>query len=131
MSSISCSPPTLRRSAGAAWMIAVLTLGACATTEPPTAQLAVSRAAVSDAISAGGGEYAPTTIRRAQDMLDRGNAAMIAHQYADARRYAEEAEVDARLAAATARSGKAQKAVTEVQLSIQALKEELARVTPR
>jgi hypothetical protein len=54
---------------------------------------------------------------------------MASHQYADARRFAEDAEVDARLAAVTARSEKARKAVAEVESSVQALKEELTRVS--
>ena len=110
-----------------ACVIAALLLGACASVPAPTEQVAVSRAAVADAVSAGSAEYAPASLRRAQEMLDRSNAAMVSHQYADARRFAEDAEVDARLAAMTARSEKARRAVSEVELSIQALKEELAR----
>jgi hypothetical protein len=110
-------------------VLAAFLLTACAGVPPPTEQVAVSRAAVADAVSAGGGEYAPAALRRAQEMLDRSNAAMVSHQYADARRYAEDAEVDARLAAVTARSEKARKAVSEIEMSIQALKEELARAT--
>ncbi len=48
-------------------------------------------------------------------------------RYDDARRLAEESEVDARLAATTARSRKAQDAVAEVESGIQALKDEIAR----
>src|SRR4029453_3691087 len=59
---------------------------------------------------------------------DRANAAMAAREYNDARRYAEEAEADAKLAATTARSVKAQRAVAELDLGIRALKEELPRV---
>ena len=52
---------------------------------------------------------------------------MAARQYDDARRLAEEAEVDARLAATIARSAKTQRAVAEVESGIQALKDEIAR----
>jgi hypothetical protein len=109
-------------------LVAALALAACATAPAPTEQMAVAKAAVADAVSAGGPEYAPGVFRSAQDKLDRGNAAMAAHEYNDARRYAEEAEVDAKLAATTARSVKAQRAVAELDLGIRALKEELARV---
>jgi hypothetical protein len=107
--------------------VAALALAGCATTPAPTEQMAVAKAAVADAVSAGGPEYAPGVFRSAQDKLDRGNAAMAAREYNDARRYAEEAEVDAKLAAVTARSGKAQRAVSELELGIRALKEEIAR----
>ena len=109
-------------------LAAALALAACATTPAPTEQLAVAKAAVADAVSAGGPEYAPGVFKSAQDKLDRGNAAMTAREYNDARRYAEEAEADAKLAATTARSVKAQRAVAELDLGIRALKEELARV---
>jgi len=106
---------------------AAVALAGCATTPAPTEQVAVAKAAVADAVSAGGPEYAPGVFKSAQDKLDRGNAAMAAHEYNDARRYAEEAEVDAKLAAVTARSTKAQRAVAELELGIGALKDEIAR----
>ena len=106
---------------------AALAVAGCATAPAPTEQGAVARAAVADAVSAGGAEYAPGVFRSAQDKLDRGNAAMAAREYNDARRYAEEAEVDAKLAAVTARSVKAQRAVSELELGIRALKDEIAR----
>jgi hypothetical protein len=109
-------------------LAAALALAACATTPAPTEQMAVAKAAVADAVSAGGPEYAPGVFKSAQDKLDRANAAMAAREYNDARRYAEEAEADAKLAATTARSVKAQRAVAELDLGIRALKEELARV---
>jgi hypothetical protein len=93
----------------------------------PTEQMAVARAAVADAVSAGGAEFAPGALVVAQEKLDRGAAAMVARQYDDARRLAEEAEVDARLAAVIARSAKTQRAVAEVESGIQALKDEIAR----
>jgi hypothetical protein len=70
-------------------------------------------------------------LRNAQDKLDRANAAMAAHDYLGARYYAEAAESDARLAATTARSRKAQLAVGEVEAGIQALREEAARAGAR
>ena len=109
--------------------VAALALAGCATTPAPTEQVAVARVAVADAVSAGGAEYAPGALRNAQEKLDRGNAAMAAREYNDARRYAEEAEVDAKLASVTARSSKAQRAVTELELGIRALQEEIARAT--
>ncbi|HTR59091.1 MAG TPA: DUF4398 domain-containing protein [Casimicrobiaceae bacterium] len=121
-----------RRLGRAATAVALAMLAGCATAPPaPTEQFAVGRAAVADAVSAGGAEFAPVALQSAQDKLDRANAAMAAGNYRDARRYAEDAEVDAKLAAATARSRKAERALAEVEAGIRTLREELARVSLR
>ena len=104
-----------------------LALGGCATVPAPTEQLAVSRAAVADAVSAGGGEYASLELRAAQSKLESAERAVAGQDYQRARALAEEAEVDARLAATRARSVKAQMAVDEVYASIRALQDELSR----
>ena len=110
--------------------LAALALSGCATTSnAPVEQLAVARSAVNDEASAGSAEFAPLELRSAQEKLDRANAAMADKAYDDARRYAEAAEADAKLAAVTARSVKAQRAVTEVESGIRALREEIARST--
>ena len=121
---------TLRglRGAGMASAFAALVLSANALAAPaPTEDLAVARAAVSDAVSAGGVEFAPLAMRNAQERVDRANAAIAAGNYRDAARWAKEAEADARLAAATARASKAERAVAEVQAGIRALQDEMAR----
>jgi hypothetical protein len=107
-------------------------LAGCASTPPaPTEQIALSRAAVADATSAGAVELAPVALKSAQDKLNLANAAMAAREYGDARRYAEDAEADAKLAATTARSRKAERAVSEVESGIRALREEMARSSAR
>jgi fructose-specific component phosphotransferase system IIB-like protein len=105
----------------------VAMVAGCATVPAPTEQVAVSKAAIADAVSAGGGEYAPSDLRNAQVKIERAERAMGAQDYTLARSLAEEAEVDARLAATTARSVKAQRAVDEVYASIRALQDELSR----
>jgi Domain of unknown function (DUF4398) len=104
-----------------------LVMAACASTPPPTAQLAVSTAAVSSAGNAGGGEAAPAEMRMARDKLARANAAITAKDYDTARSLAQEAEVDAQLASVKARSGPASKAAAEVQDASRALREEMDR----
>ena len=114
--------------AGSAFALAAaVALAGCATTPPPTGQLAVAKSAISDAVGAGSEQLAPEPLHTAQDKLAQADKAMAARNYADARRLAEEAEIDAKLAAITARSAKAQLAATELERGIQALKEELAR----
>ena len=102
-------------------------LTACASVPPPTEQMAVSRAAVTDAQGAGAYEFAPVEMRTANEKLTRATAAMNQKDYVTARRLAEQAEADARLAAATANSAKAQRALDEVQASIRTLQNEITR----
>lgn len=108
-------------------LAATLALAACASTPPPNSQVAVSTAALASAGAAGGGEAAPLEMRLARDKLARANVAMAAKEYDAARSLAEEAEVDAQLAAAKARSGKSAKAAAEVQDASRALRDEMNR----
>ncbi|NTV10135.1 MAG: DUF4398 domain-containing protein [Zoogloea sp.] len=102
-------------------------MAACASTPPPTEQLAVSTAAVARAASAGGAELAPAQMQTARGKLDRAKEAMAAGDYDLARSLAQEAQVDAQLAETQARSNKAQKAAAELQESIRVLRDELDR----
>ena len=54
---------------------------------------------------------------------------MGSQNYADARNLAEEADVDAQLAAATARAAKTQKAVNQLQQDNSVLRQEIDRKT--
>lgn len=96
----------------------------------PTEAMAVANAAMSDAAGAGASQYAATDYRNAQRKLDRAHDALAARDYQAARNLAEEAAADAKLAAARARSAKAERAAAEVQAGIRALRDEIARTTP-
>ena len=104
-----------------------IALAACASVPSPTEQIAVSKAAVSSAVSAGGNEYASAEMQAAREKMNRANLAMTAEDYKNARSLAEQAEVDAQLAAAKARSAKARKAAVTVQEDSRVLRRELAR----
>ena len=109
---------------------AAILMTACASTPPapaPTEQMALSRSAISSASSAGGSEYAPIQLKSAMDKMDSAERAMGSKNYGLARQLAEEAQVDAQLAATAARAGKAQKAAAALQQSDQVLKKELDR----
>ena len=106
---------------------AVVMIAGCASVPPPTEQIAVSKQAVSNAINAGGNEFAPAEMRAAQDKLDRAIQAMTAEDYKNAQLLAEQAQVDAQLAAAKARSAKAQKAAASVQEGSEVLRKEIDR----
>jgi hypothetical protein len=94
---------------------------------PPTEQMAVSKVAVSNASSAGGNEFAPLELKSAMDKMDGAEHAMAEEDYALARQLAEQAQADAQLAAATARSAKAQKAANALQEGNRVLRQEIDR----
>ncbi len=104
-------------------------ISACASTPPPTEQMAVSDAAVARASTAGGGEAAPADMQMARQKLDRAKVAMKAEDYDLARSLSEEAQVDAQLAEAKAGSTKARKAADELREGVRVLREELDRKT--
>jgi hypothetical protein len=106
---------------------ATLLMAGCASAPAPTAQMAVAKAEVNNAMRAGGNEYAPVQLRTAMDELNGAEKAMAAEHYEQARSLAERAEVDAKLAAATATSAKAQKAAETVKADVQILRNELDR----
>ena len=107
---------------------AVIT-AACASAPPPIEQMAVSRAALNNANSAGANEFAPIQLKSAVDKMQGAEQAMTAKDYPLALQLAEEAEVDAKLAGLTARSIKAQKAADAVQEDSRVLRKEIDRQT--
>lgn len=108
--------------------VAIFSVG-CAG-NPPTEQMAVSKVAVSNASSVNASELAPLQLRSAMDKMDAAERAMTEEDYVLARQMAEEAQVDAQLAAATARSAKAQKAVSALQEDNRVLRKEIDRKSP-
>ncbi len=104
-------------------------MAGCASTPAPIEQMAISRAAVSNASSAGGNEFAPLQLKSAMEKMDGAERAMTEKKYDQARQLAEQAQVDAQLAEATARSAKAQKAADAVQEDSRVLRQEIDRKT--
>jgi hypothetical protein len=104
-------------------------LTACASVPPPTEQMAVARTSVSQAQTATATEHAPLELRTAQSKLDQAEAAMRSEDYLKAKRLAEQAEVDAKLAWARAETAKTKKAVEELEAGIRTLHQELQRRT--
>lgn len=117
---------------GVALAAAIIMTGCTSTPQTipaPTEQMAVSRAALSNAISAGGNEFAPMQIKSAMEKMDAAERAMTEKNYVRARQLAEQAQVDAKLAEAAARSAKAQKAADAVQEDNRVLRKEIYRKT--
>jgi hypothetical protein len=114
------------------FVAAAIFMAGCASTPPtpaPTEQIAVSKSAISSAISAGGNEFAPVQVKAAMDKMESADKAMADKNYVLARRLAEEAQVDAKLAETTARAAKAQKSADELQESNRVLRQEIDRKT--
>jgi predicted S18 family serine protease len=109
--------------------LAALALGAsfvlagCAG-NPPSEQYAVTQSAVNSAVSAGGTEYAAVEMKSAQDKLKQADLAMQDQKYDEARRLAEQAEWDARVAERKAQAAKAEKAVQDARQGVNELREE-------
>lgn len=110
-------------------LVAVILISGCASVPPPIEQMAVSRAALNNANSAGANEFAPVQLKSAMDKMQGAEQAMTAEHYQLASRLAEEAEVDAKLAGLTARSIKAQKAAEAIQEDSRVLRNEIDRKT--
>lgn len=100
-------------------------LAACSSTKPPTAEMATARTLVEQAGQSDARNQSPVELNAAQDKLKRAEAAMKDERYKEAKALAEEAEVDAQLAAARSRSGRAATALSEVQSSIGGLKSQI------
>jgi molybdopterin-guanine dinucleotide biosynthesis protein A len=110
--------------------LALLALGACASVPPPTAQLAVSTAALAHAAAAAGQGPAQPELALARDKLRRANLALADKDNRSADRLAQEAQVDALVAESRGETAKARQAAQEVQAAGRALTDELARQKP-
>jgi len=108
-------------------LAAVLAVGCSSLKTPATADVAVSKAAVDNAASAGGVQYAPVEMMAARDKMVLANKAMADKDYKLARELAAQAEVDAKLAQSKANSAKAQAAAKALQDDIRVLRTELER----
>jgi hypothetical protein len=105
--------------------IGLLALGGCATAPPPSEQLAVGDAAVERANAAA--TDAPVELAAARDKIARAHAAYAVKDYVLARQLAEQAQADASLAEAQARSVRARRALTEVRDGVAQLRAEVPR----
>lgn len=103
-----------------------IAVAACASTPPPTGEIAAARATVVH-VEPAAARYAPQQLRTAQSKLQQAQTAMANEDHERARRLAQQAEVDARLAWSVAESEQARDALAEVQRSIETLKQELHR----
>ena len=109
-------------------VLMLVSLSACSTMKTPaTADVAVSKAAVDNAVGAGGAEFAPVEMSAAREKMRLANAAMAAKDYPLAIELANQAQVDAKLAQSKANSAKAQAAANALQEDIRIMREEMNR----
>ena len=114
---------------GAACVVVMVGLAACASTPIPNEKIAVAKSAVQRAEQAGATELAPVELASARDKLARAEKAAASHDAQPATMLAEQANADAQLAEATAQQQHAHKAVMESDANMQALRSESMRST--
>jgi hypothetical protein len=114
-----------------AGLCAALVLGAagCASTPIPNEKIAVAKATVARAEQSGAPEYAPVEMAAARDKLARAEKAAADKDAQPATQLAEQANLDAQVAEATAQQHKSHKAASEFDASMQALRQESLRNT--
>lgn len=122
------STPLRMQTVSAMCGLMLLALAGCASQKTPaTADVAVSRAAIESATSAGAAELAPAEMTAAREKMQRANQALAAKDYVTARELASQAQADATLAQSKSNSAKATAAATALQDNIRVLREELDR----
>jgi hypothetical protein len=100
-------------------LLAVIT--GCKSVPPPNQQMAAMRAAMEEAVEAGAPEYAGSEFASARQKYERARDLNAQKEYGQARRMAEQAEVDARLAASKARSIRAGRELNNAEENLRAL----------
>jgi len=121
-------PTTLSSLSTLAGAALILALSACASEKTPaTAEVAVSKNAVENAVSAGAADLAPAEINLARDKMMRANAALANKDYALARDLANQAQADAKLAQSKANSAKATAAAAALDADLRVLRDEVDR----
>lgn len=118
--------PRLGRAAAA--LIPLALVAACATTPPPTDLMSRANSALSEAEQSGARQHAPLEMRFAREKYAAAQSAMGREDYQEARRLAEQAIANARLAEAKADAADARAAAQEVRKSVEALRRELLRM---
>jgi hypothetical protein len=105
-------------------------MSACASAPPPSPQIELANAAVMRADSTATAELAPAELQLAKTKLIRAREAHERKQYEYAARLAEQAQVDAEVADASAQAERSRRASRETRDAAAVLREEINRKTP-
>ena len=92
-------------------------------------KIAVARAAIDHAEQAGAPEAAPVEMASARDKLARAEKAIAAHEPKPAAAWADQANIDAQVAEATASQVRSSKAALEFDASLKTLRQETNRAS--
>jgi hypothetical protein len=106
---------------------AAIWISACASNPVADETIAVARASLQRAEQAGAPQSAPLEQAAARDKLARAEKANAEHNLKHATDLAEQANVDAQVAEATAQQQRAHKAAVEFDASLEALRQESVR----
>lgn len=109
-------------------LIAVTQFAACSSGPPPKQELSLTQASIRSAEAAGAAEYAPKALRTAQQKVESAKSLINKEEYKKAKLVLESALADAELAEASAEAQKSKLANSELQESIDLMKQEIARV---
>ena len=109
----------------AAGSLSLLLAMACASPPPPKADIAQAEVAVKVAQKEGAERYSPLALRKAQDKLNAARELGDQGERTKSRRNAQQAEVDALVAAAEARRGEANAALESLEATIRTLEQEI------
>jgi len=107
--------------------VAIIGLVGCASTAPPTEQMAVAEASVQRATTTSTSENAGVELQVATAKMASARQAFVSKDYDRARQLAEQADVDAQFAELRAQSARSRKAAQESQDAARALREEISR----
>ncbi len=113
----------------AACAVMLVVVAGCASSPIPNEKIAVAKSSVQRAEQAGATEYAPVEMSTAREKLARAEKAAADHDALPATQLAEQANIDAQVAEATAQKQKSRKAAMELDASLQSLRQESMRNT--
>jgi len=108
-------------------LAAAIFIAGCANIPASKEQIAVSKVTIDNAVNEGSRQFAEQQLKSALEKIDAAEQAIADKDYLSARHLAEQAQADAQLAAAMARSAKARKVARELQESNLMLQQETER----
>jgi hypothetical protein len=111
----------------AAVLIAIISSGCASKNVAYVESMAGAESAIKEAQSSTATIHAPLDLKLAEDKLSAANAAVKKEEFVEAKRLADEALVDAKLAEAKSLSEKAKKRAREMRDSVEALRQEIQR----
>lgn len=112
--------------------LALAVLAGCASQRAAEAEpaLAAGAASLEAARAAGAPEYAPVLLDAASAKLERAQLLLSHGDARQARQLAQEADLDAQLARASAGAERSQRALTEIEAALRTLRQEVERTPP-